>query len=244
MEQQKLSLPTETIKLPSKGLIYENENPLSSGEIEMSYMTAKHEDILTNRNYIQDGTVLDKLLKAMVVSKVDIDDLVVGDKNAILIAARVLGYGAEYSFKHKDQTLTVDLSQLENSLIDESLFKNKNEFHYTFPNSGTNITFKILTQKDEKLIEKEIAGLKKISANNSPELSTRLKYMILSVNGDYEKKTIREFVDNFLLAQDSRSFRNHIKTMQPDVLLKTTTDLGEEVEIPVGVGFFWPDANL
>jgi hypothetical protein len=68
--------------------------------------------------------------------------------------------------------------------------------------------------------------------------------MILSVNGDYEKKTIREFVDNFLLAQDSRAFRNHIKTMQPDVLLKTTTDLGEEVEIPVGVGFFWPDANL
>jgi hypothetical protein len=242
--EQKLSLPTETIKLPSKGLIYEKENPLSSGEIEMSYMTAKHEDILTNRNYIQDGTVLDKLLKAMVVSKVDIDDLVVGDKNAILIAARVLGYGAEYSFKYKDQTLTVDLSQLENSLIDESLFKNKNEFHYTFPNSGTNITFKILTQKDEKLIEKEIAGLKKISANNSPELSTRLKYMILSVNGDYEKKTIREFVDNFLLAQDSRAFRNHIKTMQPDVLLKTTTDLGEEVEIPVGVSFFWPDSNL
>jgi hypothetical protein len=88
--QSKFSLPTETVELPSKGLLYSKENPLSSGTIEMKYMTAKEEDILSNQNYIKNGTVFDKLFKSLIVSKIDYDDLTIGDKNAILIAARIL----------------------------------------------------------------------------------------------------------------------------------------------------------
>jgi len=95
MEENKSKFPTEIVELPSKGLVYPQDNPLSSGKIEMKYMTAKEEDILTNQSYIQNGTVLDKLLQSLIVSKIDYKDLIVGDKNALLIAARILGYGKD-----------------------------------------------------------------------------------------------------------------------------------------------------
>lgn len=235
--------PTETIELPSKGLVYPEDNPLSSGRVEIKYMTAKEEDILTNQSYIQKGNVLDKLLESLLVTKIKIDDLIVGDKNAILIAARILGYGKDYEFTHGGETHTVDLSLLDNREFDENLLitRGVNEFSYTLPHSGVNITYKILTGKDEKSIEAEIKGLKKLNKEISPDLSTRLKYIITSVDGETETKKIREFVDNHLLAMDSRAFRNHIRGTQPDVDMNVILDSGEEVTIPIGLGFFWPD---
>ena len=96
-------IPTETVTLPSKGAFYSENNPLSNGTVEVKYMTAKEEDILTNQSYIENGTVIDKLLKAVVVTKFDWDELLIGDKNAIMISARVLGYGKEYKF-NSDRT--------------------------------------------------------------------------------------------------------------------------------------------
>ena len=96
--EQKYQFPTEEVTLPSKGLLYPEGSPLRKGVIEMKYMTAKEEDILTNQNYIANGTVIDKLIKSLIVSKVDYNDLLIGDKNALLIAARILGYGKDYSF--------------------------------------------------------------------------------------------------------------------------------------------------
>lgn len=238
---QKFDFPTEVIELPSKGLLYPQDNPLSSGKIEMKYMTAKEEDILTNQAYIQKGVVLDKLLQALIVSKINYNDLIVGDKNAIMVAARILGYGKDYSFEYDGQEYTVDLSQIDNKPFDYSN-KGVNEFSYTLPSTGTNITYKILTHGDEQKIQTEIDGLKKINKNVSPELSTRLKYIITSVNGDRETKTIREFVDKHLLARDSRELRKHIKETQPDVDLTFFPDGStDRVDIPIGVKFFWPD---
>ena len=117
-----LKIPTETVSLPSKGLLYPESSPLSKGEIEMCYMTAKHEDILTNANYLRNGTVIDKLLRALIVSPINYDELVIGDKNAILIAARVLGYGKDYNVTYNGKEYNVDLSQLEDKKVDESLF--------------------------------------------------------------------------------------------------------------------------
>ena len=238
-----LKFPTEQVELPSKGLIYPKESPLSSGVVEMKYMTAKEEDILTNQAYIKKGIVLDKLLRSLIVSKdINIDDLIVGDKNAILIASRLLGYGAEYKFTYGGEEFTVDLNELDNKPIDESRFtQGVNEFEYTLPTSKNKITYKLITGRDEKAIDREIAGLKKINKEASPELTTRLKQAILSVDGDTEKKTIREFVDNYLLAKDSRAFREHIRLTQPDVDMDIVLDSGEEVTVPIGLNFFWPD---
>ena len=239
--EQKFDFPTEVIELPSKGLLYPEENPLSSGKIEMKYMTAKEEDILTNQSYIQKGTVIDKLLQALIVSKINYNDLITGDKNAIMVAARILGYGKDYTFDYDGQEHNVDLSQLDNKPFDHSN-KGVNEFNYTLPSTGVNITYKILTHGDEQKIQTELEGLKKINKNASSELSTRLKYMITSVNGDRETKTIREFVDKHLLARDSRELRKHIKETQPDVDLTFFPEgSSNRIDIPIGIKFFWPD---
>ena len=79
MEENKTMFPTEEVSLPSKGLIYPADNPLAKGSVEMKYMTAKEEDILTNETYIKKGTVIDKLLQALIVNKeIDYNDLLIG----------------------------------------------------------------------------------------------------------------------------------------------------------------------
>ena len=125
----KFTLPTEIIELPSKGLLYPEDSELAKGTIEMKYMTAKEEDILTNQSYIQKGTVIDKLIKSLIISKIDYNQLLIGDKNAIMVAARILGYGANYKFTYEEEEHTIDLSKLENKEIDKELFKSKtNEY--------------------------------------------------------------------------------------------------------------------
>lgn len=237
------NLPTETIELPSKGLLYSSDSPLSSGTIEMKYMTAQHEDILTNQSYIQNGTVLDKLLQSLIVTKISYDDLLIGDKNAIMIAARILGYGKDYKFTYRGEEEIVDLTKIENAPLHEEVQKAKsNEFTLTLPSSGNVVTFKLLTHGDEKKIEQEMKGLAKINKDNSSTITTRLKHQILSVNGETEKPKIREFVDKYLLAQDSRALREKIKELSPDVDLTFYPENGSErVGVPIGLNFFWPD---
>lgn len=247
MEVKKFNFPTETVELPSKGLIYPKDNPLSKGTVEMRYMTAAHEDILTNQNYIKQGNVLDKLISALIVSEVNYDDLIVGDRNAILIASRILGYGKDYSFQHNGEEITIDLTTLESKYLDESLVTpGVNEFTFTLPTTNTVITYKLLTAADDKKIDNEIKGLQKIHKNISPEMSTRLKHMITSVNGDSTAAVIRDFVDNHMLAKDSKAFRSHIKDTQPDVIMtftyKNNSGGEEDAVVPMTAGFFWPDA--
>ena len=236
--------PSEEIELPSKGLVYPKDNPLSSGKVEVKYMTAKEEDILTNQSYIKKGTVLDKLLESVLVNKkINVKDLILGDKNALLIATRILGYGAKYEFLKLGNVHVVDLTDIENTEFSKKDIVNVgvNEFPFTLPHSKANITYKILDGHDESKIDREIKGLEKINKNNVPALSTRLKYIITSVEGDSERKTVREFVDKHLLAIDSRALRDEIRAKQPDVNLELTDDAGEEVVIPIGVNFFWPE---
>jgi hypothetical protein len=249
-----LKLPTEMVSLPSKGLLYPKESPLSKGEIEMKYMTAREEDILTNSNFIRQGTVIDKLLQSLIITPINYDELLIGDKNAILIAARILGYGAEYDFKYTNERnqeveAKVDLSKLNEKPLDESLMKKgTNDFTFSLPKSGNVITFKLLTHGDEKKIEQEIKGLQKINPNGSFDVTTRLKYMITSVNGDREQKAIRDFIDNYMLAPDARALREYYAKIQPDVDMKFIPEdesyTGEGITIPISLNFFWPDAGV
>jgi len=249
MEETKHQFPTEEVTLPSKGLLYPKESLLSKGVITMKYMTAREEDILTNQNLIANGTVIDKLIESLIVTPIDYNDLLVGDKNAILIAARILGYGKDYEFNYNGEEISVDLTSIEDKPLDESLIKEgKNEFNFTLPTSKKEVTFKFLSHKDEKTIDAELKGLKKLNKNASAEVSTRLKYLITSVDNDYEKSTIREFVDTQLLAIDSRALRNYIADIQPDTNLtfKHEASNGDfiDIDIPINLNFFWPDAQI
>jgi hypothetical protein len=252
-QENKFSFPTETVKLPSQGLVYSKDNPLSSGEIEIKYMTAKEEDILTNANYIRQNVVLDKLLQSLIVSKVNLDDMIVEDRDALLIVARILGYGKDYTFRFsnpttgKDEDITVDLTTLSDKLLEKEQLaaEGQNEMNYVIPSVNTRITYKFLTVGEEKAIDKEIAGLQKISPNGSFDITTRLKYIITSVNGDRTKATIRDFVDNHLLARASRELRKHIRNTSPGTQLKfdyvSENYTQEGIDIPLTINFFWPE---
>jgi hypothetical protein len=241
-------VPTETVKLPSKGLLYPKESPLSKGEIEMKYMTAKEEDILTNANYIRNNTVIDKLLQSMIATPIDYNELLVGDKNAILIAARVLGYGKDYNVFYGNENHTVDLSQLEDKKVDYTLFESGvNDFSFTLPQTGNTVTFKLLTHGDEQKIDAEIKGLQKVNPNATTDVTTRLKYILTSVNGNRDTKAIREFADT-MLAQDARALRQYYAKITPDIdmrfIPKDKNYVGEGIEFTPGLNFFWPDSGV
>ena len=240
--------PTEMVDLPSKGYFYTDGHPLSSGKVEVKYMTAKEEDILTSQNLIQQGLVIDKLLESLIVDKsIKLDDMLIGDKNAIMVAARVLGYGKDYQFEYDGVEQSVDLSTLEPVELDFSKFtKNQNEFNFKLPNSEREVVFKLLNGGDEKDIEAEITAKEKISKEESSELTTRLKKMILSIDGKSEKSHINNFVDNEFLSRDSLAFRRYLSSITPDVDMTTkvvdSTGKESEVTIPVTLRFFWPSA--
>jgi hypothetical protein len=244
-----LKFPTERIDLPSKGLPYPVDSPLAKGFVEMKYMTAKEEDILTNTNFIKQGIVIDKLIQSMVVTPINYDDLLVGDKNALLIASRILGYGKEYEFSLGDEKINFDLTTLDPKPIDESIFiPGKNDFDFTLPMSKVVVSFKLLNNHDEKNIDKEILGMKKLSPQGSFDVTTRLKHTITAINGNREQSTIRGFVDN-MLAKDVRSLQSHINQIAPDINMKISVtrangDVVEGVNLPIGVNFFWPDAGI
>jgi len=242
--------PTEVVDLPSKGYFYFEGHPLSSGKVEVKYMTAKEEDILTSQNLIKQGTVIDKLLESLIVDKsIKLDDMLIGDKNAIMLAARILGYGKDYEFEYDGVEQSADLSTLEPLDIDFTKFtKGKNEFSFKLPSSERELTFKLLNGIDESDIESEINAKKKISKEQSSQLTTRLKHMILSVDGKSEKSYINNFVDNEFLSRDSLAFRQYLSSITPDVDMnvKVVDSDGKktEVAVPITVRFFWPSAGV
>jgi hypothetical protein len=244
MEENKFKFPTEMVELPSKGLLYPEEHPLRSGKVEMKYMTAKEEDILSNQNYISKGTVLDKLLESLTLNKFNIADLMTGDKNAIFVAARILGYGKDYIFSYKGKDHTVDLSVINNKPFDDSLVSPKGTFKFTLPTSGITVEFKLLSDKDEEKIKQEIEGYKKINKDSYTGITTRLKYQIVSLDGDDNRINIIEFIDSYLLASDSRALRSYMKLITPDIDLSTKVTIDgieEDIDIPITLTFFWPE---
>ena len=166
-----------------------------------------------------------------------------------MLAARVLGYGKDYTFTYDGEEHVVDVTSLDTSEFNtDGIEQGVNEFNFTLPNSKTTITYKLLTHGDDRRIESELKGLKRINKKASPELSTRLKHMITSVDGETDTKTIREFVDTYLLAMDSRALREHVRATQPDVDLTYEIEGPDgdvkEIDIPIGLNFFWPELKI
>ena len=243
--------PTEVISLPSKGLVYPESSPLSLGEITVKLMTAKEEDILTSTNLIRKGIVLDKLLESIIVdSSININDLIIGDKNAILISSRILAFGPEYGVTINDPNenepveVKVDMSQLKIKEIDESKLNRNNEYEFTLPKTKTPIKFKIMTHGDEIAVNKDIEASEKITKQGN-DIQARYRRLITEINGNREIGYISNYVANQLLAADSKALRKHISEMSPDVDLNfdyTSPFTGETeaLKVPLGINFFYP----
>ena len=242
--------PTEVIDLPSGGKIYGKDSPLAEGKIEIKYMTTKEEDILMSENLIKKGVVIDKLLDSLIVTKgITSDDLIIGDKNAVLVAARILAYGPEYKVEvtnpnNPDQQVehTFDLTECPFKQAVDEVDYSGNSFDYETPISKTKIKFKILTGKDEKLIDKDVKQSKKFGYN--ADITTRLRYTITEVDGDSKPETITAFSQN-MLARESVALRKYINDISPDIDLTSEIEIGGEsvsVSIPLTVEFFWPSS--
>lgn len=249
--------PTEIIELPSQGYFYSQENPLSSGKIELKYMTAKEEDILTSKNLIQKGVVLDTLLKSLIVSKINYNDLLLGDKNAILIASRILAYGKDYGVEvscpkcNAKNDVNVDLTEFQNKEIDTSLFtKGSRIFTFQLPFSKKVLELKLLTHEDEQSIDAQLNGLKKISSKTGidSEITTRLKNVIVSVDGNNNREIINKFVSEQLLAKDSLELRRFLRKSTPDIDMTFPFEClscqhQAQIDVPLDVNFFWPSGR-
>ena len=256
MAEEKRQFPTEMVDLPSKGHFYPEGHPLSSGQVEIKYMTAKEEDILTSTNLINKGLVLDKLMEALIITDVNLDDILIGDKNAIMLASRVLAYGKDYTFEWIDESSgetkeeIIDLTSLPDKEIDFSeLKKGQNEFSFDLPTSNRKVTFRLLTHKDEKNIDAELKAMRKITkgVGIDPEITTRLKSSIISVDGSSDRAFVNNFIDNEFLSMDSFAYRTHLTSITPDVELYHNVELDDgrvqEVAVPVTAQFFWPTSR-
>jgi hypothetical protein len=253
-QKSESKFPTEVINLPSKGWFYPDESALASGTLELKMMTAKEEDILTSRNLIQKNIVLDKLLESVVIDKtVKLDDMLICDRNAAFFAIRRLAYGDQYDATltcgrcGKENHVSIDLAKLDNKPFEFDKYpKGENKFTFELPYSKVTLTYKLLTKKDENAIEAQLKGLEKVSKDLSREVTTRLSFIITSIDGDASKPRITQFINNELQARDSLAFRKHVRENMPDIdstfdFSCTHCGLERKEETPMGVSFFWPN---
>jgi|TARA_Y100000034_G_scaffold27277_1_gene32536 hypothetical protein len=253
-DKKDYQFPTEEIDLPSKGQFYPKDNPLSSGKIDIKYMTAREEDILTSQNLIRKGIVIDKLLKSLIVTPgVDFNTMHIGDKNAVMVAARVLGYGAKYKIKVNCPSCSEEnIDEVDLGTIEPKEFgldgKSEADMSFKLPASKRKVTYKLLTHGDEIAITKELESLRKLQRGSDkvePEITTRLRYVISSIDNEDNRQAIKEFVDKEFLSRDSRAFRDHLVAMVPDIDLSfnfncDACDHFERTGIPLTAEFFWP----
>ena len=196
-KKEKPKFPTEIVPLPSGGKYYPDGHPLSSGEVEVKYMTAKEEDILTSQNLIKQGKVIDVLLDSLVQGDFDMNDMLIGDKNAVMIAARVLGYGKDYEFEMEDpltgekEKQVLDLTTLDHKEIDFD-----GDYTFELPNSKRVLGWKFITQRDENEISEELKALRKVTKRSGieQEVTTRLRKVITS--GRTARRVGRTYIEN------------------------------------------------
>jgi rRNA maturation protein Nop10 len=256
-EAVKQSVPTISVKLPSRGHFYPANHPLSGGTIELYHVTAKHEDILSNSNLLKKGIVLDEFLKALIATpNVTLNDVLIGDKNALFVESRKNAYGEDYATKIKcpecgeESLIQIDLSNIKpKEFAFENYAKGENKFSFTLPNSKKPVIWSLLTHKDENDIDQELKALAKLGTNASaPEVTTRLKYTIKSIDGETDRAKIKNYVDNQMAAKDSLAFRKHVREVTPDLDMTFNFNCPKcghqtKMSIPLGANFFWPNLS-
>ena len=251
-----LDIPQEIVPLPSMGKVYHPESPLHGLEsIEIKAMTAREEDILTSRALLKKGTVIYELIKSCIINRsIDPLQLLSGDRNAIMVAIRITGYGPEYNVELECPECSVksphgfDLSSLPLRRLEiEPVQPGMNVFEYQLPYSKKKVHFKFMTGRDEEEIMVMSEKQKKLALGTESNVTTNLLYSIVSIDGVSDRSKISAFVKN-MPARDSLSLREFIKDSEPGIIMRqdTTCDAcghTEEVNMPLGVSFLWPQAR-
>jgi hypothetical protein len=247
--------PTEFVDLPSKGRFYTGDSPLAGIEsIEIRHMTAKEEDILTSEALLRKGLALDRMLQSLLTDKtVDLDDFLIGDKNALVVAARITGFGSDYvtqvscpSCARVNET-SFDLEELSlyyaDTVPDEVETTDSGTFTFTLPTTGVTVEVCLLTSGEEKRLSASVEKKKKLNLPDSRSTDL-LKAVITSLNGVTDLSMIARFVD-LMPARDSRHLRQVYEILKPDVDMSheftcETCSYGGKVVMPLTAEFFWP----
>jgi len=247
--------PTEMVELPSKGLYYKEGHPLQGKEsVEIRFMTAKDEDILTSKSLLKQGIAIDRLIENVILDKrIKAKDLLPGDRNAVLVASRISGFGSDYStnitcpacattskftfdlenVKPKEKP---DYQELDITLTDSGTFLT------TLPRTKVEVEIKILDAKEESNL---LASIDKQEKSGLPASSNTsyLSAIICSINGEANRITINRFIDN-MPSLDSRHIRSVHSAVTPNIDMKhhfgcPKCGHEQEVDIPITVDFFW-----
>lgn len=251
-----LDIPVETVPLPSNGLVYPTDTTLHGREtVEIRAMTAREEDILTSKAYLKKGTVISELIKSCLIDKsIDVRDLLTGDRNALMVAIRITGYGAEYDAEMECPECgakaphNFDLGQLPLKRLEVSpVSLGQNLFEFLLPVSKKLVKFRFLTGRDEEEIVTTSEKQKKLGLSTDATITTSLLYSIVSIDGIEDRSKIASFV-RMMPARDSLALRNYIKDNEPGIVMKQETTCpacghAEEVNMPLGVTFLWPSAG-
>ena len=246
-------VPTEFVELPSKGKFYPPGHPLhNQPTIEIKQMTAKEEDILTSRSLLKQGVAIDRVIQSIIIDRsIDATSLLVGDKNALIIASRVSGYGNIYTTAvtcpacgtQQDYSFDLNIANITNGDYNENVHDNNDgTFNVTLPMSSLNVRFKLLNGYDEKRISNNAT-----TKGNRPDnmISTQIRAMLVSVNDNTEPEALN-YVSQNLPSRDSVFLRNAYKDVAPNINIDQHFECGEcehsqTMEVPLTADFFWPD---
>lgn len=246
-------IPTEIVPLPSLGKVYPKNSPLHLlDKIEIRSMTAREEDLMTSPALAKKGTTLSEVMKACIIDKrVNVREMLTGDRNAILVSLRIISYGSTYDVElscpkcEVKQEHAVDLTNVPiNPLSLEPDLFGENLFSMTLPLAKKRIQIKFLTGGDEEDIIISMERKKQKGFSVSDTVTTRLQYAIASIEGNPDKLEISKLIRN-MRAGDSLAIRRFISKNEPSIELVTHFECKscnhiEEVDIPLDAGFFWP----
>ena len=251
-----LDIPVDAVPLPSAGQVYPQGHALHGKDrVEFRAMTAREEDILMSRAYIKKGTVITELIKSCLMDKgVNVNEMVSGDRNALMIAIRVSGYGREYepSFNcpqcEVQTELQIDLADLGIKPLElEPAEAFANKFYFDLPVTKKQVAFRFLTGEEEEKILKTLEIKKKKGIQNDNLVTTRLLSSIVEIDGVSDRNKISKFVQ-FMPARDSLALRKFIDKHEPGVdmtveFMCQNCDHVADISLPMGPTFFWPNAR-
>lgn len=249
-------IPVESVPLPSRGVVYSQSSPLYNREtVDVRAMTAREEDILTSRALIKKGTVITELIKSCLIDKrIDVSSMISGDRNALMVALRITGYGSEYTAEvecpecSEKSKQSFNLSDLAIKPLEiDPAEPGSNLFECPLPVTKKTVRFKFLTGSDEEEIMIAQERKKKAGAIADNLITTRMQYAIHSIDGKSDKNLVNSFIRN-MPARDSLTLRNFIDKNEPGIDMKAFMDCPacneqSEVRIPLGAAFFWPDSG-
>jgi len=249
-------IPVESVPLPSCGAIYPTDSVFHGAEtVDIKAMTAKEEDILTSKAYLKKGTVITELIRSCLIDKgVDPRDLLTGDRNALMVAIRATGYGAEYDAEIECDECGAKTQRQFNlgalpikRLSIPPVVPGQNVFEFHLPVTKKNVKFRFLTGRDEEEIMATNEKQKKAGLSTDSSVTTNLLYSIVSIDGIGERAKIAQFV-KMMPAKDSLALRNYIRDNEPGIEMKQESACEacgheEEVNMPLGVNFLWPSSG-